>query len=131
MSRWSSALGPSKGSSNYLRQTQELWRHRGVVASLETKLTMGDIARRIALYNRTYVLAWQGLPERTKALVPNISRQIDEVIWAQIRGGKTEITMIAATAVKTVFGPVAYTIYAPPVGRPRHSQSPHMFRRAS
>jgi hypothetical protein len=98
---------------------------------LETRLAMGDIARRITLYNRTYVLAWQGLPERTKALVPNIARQLDEAIWPQIRAGKTEVTTIAATAVMKVFGPVAYTIYAPPVGRPRRSPSPLRFRRAS
>ena len=92
---------------------------------------MGAITRRMALYNRVYFLACQGLPDRTKALVPDILARLDEAIWAQIRGGETEATTIAATAVKEIFGPVAYTIYAPPIRRPRPSAAPRIVRRAS
>jgi len=41
---------------------------------------MGEITRRIALYNRAYFLAWQGLPDRTKALSPTLSQSLDAAV---------------------------------------------------
>jgi hypothetical protein len=87
---------------------------------------MGEITRRISLYNRAYFLAWQGLPDRTKALTPNISRSLDTAVRSQIRDGETEATKIAANAVNKVFGPLAHTIYAPPIRR----RGPTRFRGA-
>src|SRR4051794_6635459 len=87
--------------------------------STESEVGMGEITRRITLYNRAYFLAWQGLPDRTKALTPSISQSLDAAIRSQIRAGETEATKIAATAVNKVFGPLVHTIYAPPVWRRR------------
>jgi len=87
---------------------------------------MGEITRRIALYNRAYFLAWQGIPDRTKALSPTLSQSLDAAVRSQIWNGETEATKIAAAAVKKVFGPLAHTIYAPPLRR----RGPTPFRRA-
>jgi hypothetical protein len=90
---------------------------------------MGEITRRIELYNRSYFLAWQGIPDRTKALFPNISQSLDTAVRVQIRDGATEVTKIAAVAVKQVFGPLAHTIYAPPTRRHRPTTSGQPLRR--
>ncbi len=75
---------------------------------------MGQIARRVALYNRAYFLAWQGLPERTKAATPDISDRLDEAVRQQIRCGRTDPIQVAAAAVREVFPPLGHTVYAPP-----------------
>jgi hypothetical protein len=65
---------------------------------------MGEITRKVSLYNRAYFLAWQGLPDRTKARIPNIAQGLDKVIREQLRKGETDATKIAARAVNQVFG---------------------------
>jgi hypothetical protein len=79
---------------------------------------MGEITRRVALYNRAYFLAWQGLPERTRVTTSDISARLDEAVRAQIRCGRTDPVQVAASAVREVFPPLGHTIYAPP-RRPR------------
>jgi hypothetical protein len=91
---------------------------------------MGDITRRMRLYHRAYFLASQGLPDRTKAVVPNISTRLDEAVWEQIRRGETDANKIAAVAVTKVFAPIAYTIYAPPMRKPRTSSASQILKRA-
>jgi hypothetical protein len=92
---------------------------------------MGEITRRITLYNRAYFLAWQGLPDRTKALVPDVSQSLDTAVRAQICNGEAEATKIAAAAVNKVFGPLAHTIYAPPIRRHRPTPFRRVLKRVS
>jgi hypothetical protein len=91
---------------------------------------MGEITRKVSLYNRAYFLAWQGLPDRTKARIPNIAQGLDKVIREQLRKGETDATKIAARAVNQVFGPLAYTIFAPPIRQFRPTRPCQTFSRA-
>jgi hypothetical protein len=83
---------------------------------------MGEITLKVSLYNRAYFLAWQGVPDRTKTWIPNIAAGLDKAIREQIRKGETEATKIAARAVNQIFGPFAYTVFAPPIRHSRRSR---------
>ena len=63
---------------------------------------MGDINRKIELFNRTYALAWSELSKRIKGPSPAV--ELAAVIRSKIHAGYDDPVIIAAEAVRSLVG---------------------------